>query len=73
VQIAVADNGPGIPSEDLDKVFDTFYSVQRGDSAGGPGLGLTVSRGIVEAHGGRIWAEKRPDGGTILTLSLPII
>jgi two-component system sensor histidine kinase KdpD len=73
VQIAVADQGPGIPPDDLARVFDKFYAIQRTDGVAGPGLGLTISRGIVEAHGGRIWAEARRGGGTILTFTLPVV
>jgi len=87
-QIAVADRGVGIPPEDLTRVFDKFYRVQRtctttgdpgersaaswGAQASGTGLGLSIARGIVEAHGGSIWAENRPGGGTVVTLSLPL-
>jgi signal transduction histidine kinase len=69
--IEVRDRGIGIPREDLTRVFDKFYRVQRLDSLGGTGLGLSISRGFVEAHGGRISAEARPGGGTIVTISLP--
>ncbi len=57
VQIAVLDRGIGIPEEDLEKVFDKFYRVQRPEQVTGTGLGLAICKGIVEAHGGRIWAE----------------
>jgi two-component system sensor histidine kinase KdpD len=60
VEIEVADRGPGIPPEDLDRVFDRFYRLQRPDSLGGTGLGLSICRGIVEAHGGAIHAQNRP-------------
>ena len=59
--ISVADRGPGIPPADLERVFDKFYRVL-GRTSGRPtgsGLGLAVSKGLVEAHGGRIWAENR--------------
>lgn len=72
VFISVADEGMGIPPEDLEKVFDKFYRVQRKVSMPGTGLGLAIARGIVEAHGGRIWAENRPQGGLIVKLSLPV-
>jgi two-component system sensor histidine kinase KdpD len=72
MQIAVCDRGEGIPPEDLTRVFDKFYRVQRPDNAAGTGLGLSISRGIVEAHGGRIWAENRAAGGVVVTIGLPI-
>jgi two-component system sensor histidine kinase KdpD len=75
VIISVADRGPGIPIADLEHVFDKFYRVTGRRSSGsvpGTGLGLAVSRGLVEAHGGKIWAEQRPDGGTIFYIRLPI-
>src|SRR5215472_9118417 len=74
VQISVADCGPGIPPADLERIFDKFYRVvgtgrERAQS-GGSGLGLAVCRGLVEAHGGHIWAENRAHGGAIFTVSL---
>jgi two-component system sensor histidine kinase KdpD len=71
VEIAVADRGLGIPSQDLLRVFDKFYRVQRPDTVTGTGLGLAICKGIVEAHGGRISAENRSGGGTIIRLTLP--
>jgi two-component system sensor histidine kinase KdpD len=71
VMLSVADEGGGIPIEDLERVFDKFYRVQRPDGVKGTGLGLSICRGIVEAHGGRIWAENRPTGGAIFKLVLP--
>ena len=72
VAIQVADRGIGIPAEDLDRVFDKFYRVQRPDNVMGTGLGLSISKGLVEAHDGRIWAENRPGGGAAFTLTLPV-
>jgi two-component system sensor histidine kinase KdpD len=71
VQIAVLDRGLGIPPEDLTRVFDKFYRVQRPEQVAGTGLGLAICKGIVEAHGGRIWASNRAGGGTIVTIALP--
>ena len=65
----VADRGPGLPPGEEDTVFRKFY---RGGTGGGIGLGLTICRGIVTAHGGRIWAENRAGGGAVFRLSLPI-
>lgn len=72
VWISVLDRGIGIPKEDLERVFDKFYRVQRPEQVTGTGLGLAISKGIVEAHAGRIWAAQRPGGGTSVTLALPV-
>ena len=72
LEIEVADRGTGIPPEDLTRIFDKFYRVQRPDNVSGTGLGLSISKGIVEAHGGFISAENRPGGGTIITIALPV-
>jgi two-component system, OmpR family, sensor histidine kinase KdpD len=75
VQIRVADHGPGIAPQDRDRVFEAFA---RGGGAIGPdghtgsGLGLAITRAIVLAHGGRIWIEGVPGGGTAVVLELPI-
>ena len=75
VQFCVADRGPGIPAADLERIFDKFYRVlgmeREKSHHGGSGLGLTVCRVLVEAHGGRIWAANRADGGAIFSVSLP--
>jgi two-component system sensor histidine kinase KdpD len=62
-----------MPAEDLERVFDRFYRTGRGDSqAESTGLGLSICRGIVEAHGGRAYARLRDDGsGTVFTIELP--
>jgi K+-sensing histidine kinase KdpD len=71
----IADNGPGIPPHLVERVFDRFYQVESGHerSSSGVGLGLAICRGFVEAHGGRIWAEKRADGksGAVFHLWFP--
>jgi two-component system sensor histidine kinase KdpD len=66
----VADRGPGLPPGEEDLIFRKFH--RGGGGAGGIGLGLTICRGIVTAHGGRIWAENRAGGGAIFKLALPI-
>ncbi len=71
VKIEVCDRGIGIPTEDLERVFDKFYRVQRPESVNGTGLGLAICKGIIEVHGGTIQAGNRPGGGTIITLTLP--
>jgi two-component system sensor histidine kinase KdpD len=70
VLITVDDAGPGIPPAALGRVFEPFFRVH-GHGSSGTGLGLAVARGLVEAHGGRIWAERRPTGGTRLAFTLP--
>lgn len=70
--IEVMDQGMGIPEEELSRVFQKFYRGQQTNSAGGSGLGLSISKGIVEAHNGRIWAKNRAEGGAIFTVALPL-
>lgn len=76
VVISVADRGIGIPVEHLHRVFEKFSRLRQPASAagvvGGTGLGLAIAKGIVEAHGGSIWAEQRDGGGTIVSISLPL-
>jgi two-component system sensor histidine kinase KdpD len=72
LEIKIADHGEGIPVEDLERIFDKFYRVQRPDNVSGTGLGLSISKGIVEAHGGSIRAENRGDGGAVFTIRLPV-
>ncbi len=72
IEMAVCDRGIGIPTEDLERVFDKFYRVQRKETITGTGLGLSICKGIVEAHGGRIWAANNPDKGVTITFTLPI-
>src|SRR5438309_1003348 len=76
VVISVADRGIGIPAEHLHRVFEKFHRLRQPASkdgvTGGAGLGLPIAKGIVEAHGGAIWAEQRPGGGTIVNISLPL-
>ncbi len=71
--ISVSDSGPGIAPEHLEHVFERFYRAEdsRSRDSGGSGLGLAIARAIVQAHGGRIWAELRPQSGTTITLELP--
>jgi len=72
--IRVADNGPGLPPGSETRVFDKFYrgTRQTPDARRGVGLGLTICKGIIQAHGGRITAANRPGGGAEFTISLPI-
>jgi two-component system sensor histidine kinase KdpD len=71
VEVEVADRGPGVAKHDAERVFDKFYRVREGEG-GGVGLGLTICRGIVRAHGGRIWVEDREGGGASFRFTLPI-
>jgi len=74
IVISVEDRGPGIPPADLERVFDKFYRVsgKASEQQAGSGLGLAVSKGLVEAHRGHIWAENREGGGAILRFTLPL-
>jgi len=72
VHIQIADRGPGVPVSELGRIFDKFHRIRRPGDAGGVGLGLTISAGIVELHGGRIWAENRGGGGLAVTVTLPL-
>ena len=71
VEIEVADFGTGIPKDDLERVFDKFYRVHHRDNVAGSGLGLSIAKGIIEAHGGKISAANRTGGGTIIKFTLP--
>ncbi|MEP7051646.1 MAG: HAMP domain-containing sensor histidine kinase [Pseudomonadota bacterium] len=68
---AVRDTGPGIPEQQLPLLFDRFWTSPRVTGGSGTGLGLAIARGIVEAHGGRIWVESAPGAGTSFFFSLP--
>ena len=70
----VRDNGPGIPRKSLERIFERFYKVDRArtrDGSSGTGLGLSIARHIVEAHGGRIWAESVEGQGATFIIELP--
>ena len=70
--IEVADRGPGIRSEDIERIFDKFYRVADSQSRTGSGLGLTVAKGVVSIHEGDIVAENRPGGGALFRITLPL-
>ncbi|WP_120558749.1 ATP-binding protein [Corallococcus aberystwythensis] len=70
VRFSVTDTGPGVPSHQLEVVFNRFWQA-RSEDRRGLGLGLYISRGIVEAHGGRIWAESQPGQGSTFLFTLP--
>ena len=67
----VHDNGAGIPVEDLERIFERFYKIDRARSSGGTGLGLSIARHLVEAHGGRIWAESTEGQGSTFSFTIP--
>ncbi len=69
MHVSVADQGPGVPEEDLERVFDKFY---REKSSPGAGLGLAICRAVVAAHGGKIWAENQAEHGAVFHFTLPL-
>jgi signal transduction histidine kinase len=75
VAFSVSDRGPGIPHEDIPRLFQQFTRLHRPgeEGIGGSGLGLYISRRIVEAHGGRIWVESEPGKGSVFAFALPLL
>jgi signal transduction histidine kinase len=73
VVLWVSDQGPGISPEDQARLFDRFWQVKRRDRKGGAGLGLSIVKGLVEAHGGRVWVESREGKGATFFFSLPLL
>jgi two-component system sensor histidine kinase KdpD len=71
-QVRVVDHGPGVPPEDRERVFEAFYRGERSPETPGSGLGLAIANAIVTAHGGRIWIEGAPAGGTAVVFEIPI-
>jgi two-component system sensor histidine kinase KdpD len=72
IRVAIADHGPGIPESKRRAVFDKFSRLERRGQIQGSGLGLAVSKGLVEGHGGRIWVEETPGGGATFLFELPL-
>jgi signal transduction histidine kinase len=69
ILVAVRDFGPGIDPAKLDDIWQPFSTTK----STGLGMGLNISRTIIQAHGGRIWAENHPDGGAMFTFEIPVI
>jgi two-component system sensor histidine kinase KdpD len=72
ILVEVRDNGPGLGKGEEEKIFDKFHRGARQSKPGGAGLGLTICRGIIRAHGGKIWAENRAEGGAVFRFTLPL-
>jgi two-component system phosphate regulon sensor histidine kinase PhoR len=68
----VRDTGVGISPEDLPRIFERFFKADRARHSQGTGLGLAIAKHIVQAHGGQIWAEANPGGGTVIRFTLPV-
>jgi len=72
LHVQVSNEGPQVPPEDIERIFDKFYRVTDADRVAGTGLGLSICKGIIEAHGGHIWAENLP-GGLAFNFTLPLL
>lgn len=71
VRFAISDTGPGIPASEKEHVFEPYWSAERAGKRG-TGLGLFITRGVVEAHGGKTWVESEPGRGAAFFFTLPI-
>jgi two-component system sensor kinase FixL len=69
LEVGVTDSGPGVPADQLAQVFEAFYTTK----ASGMGMGLPISRTIIEAHGGKLWAENAAAGGAVFRFTLPVV
>ena len=70
--VAVRDRGPGVPADDLDRIFDRFYRAGETSGRFGSGMGLAITRGLLEVQGGHVTARNHADGGAVFTLDLPV-
>jgi signal transduction histidine kinase len=68
IEVSISDTGVGLPPQAADRIFDRFFTTK----ADGTGMGLSISRSIVEAHGGRLWAQTNPPRGTTFQFALPV-
>lgn len=68
----VHDTGPGIPFEERERIFDKLYRLDKSRSAKGLGLGLSLVRAVMTAHGGKVWVTNAPEGGSVFTIELPV-
>jgi signal transduction histidine kinase len=73
VEVVVKDSGPGFAEQDISRIFEKFYRGEqaRSRTTGGAGLGLAIARGIIDAHGGKMWAENEDDSGAVVGFTLP--
>ncbi|MCK5245604.1 two-component sensor histidine kinase, partial [Candidatus Bipolaricaulota bacterium] len=74
IQVSICDSGTGLSDLDLQHVFDRFYRADEARTSDdtGAGLGLSIAKALIDAHGGRIWAENAPEGGACFAFTLPI-
>jgi two-component system sensor histidine kinase KdpD len=70
--VIVSNQGPQVPQEHLERIFDKFFRLTAADKVTGTGLGLSICKGIIEAHGGRLWAQNMPDG-LAFNFTLPLV
>jgi len=73
IELCVADNGPGIPEDARERIFERFYRLDKARSReqGGTGLGLSIVKHIIQCHGGKVWVESEPGKGSRFFFSLP--
>ena len=73
--VTVRDNGPGVPADEQERIFERFYRsvLHRNDRTASTGLGLPIARAVAEMHGGRLWVDTAPGGGSLFTLALPLL